>query len=160
MRDNSVLLVYSGARKGDFLITGGVSRTKYRVPGQGGIVELATNRVQGINPSDLNWFLSVNQGRDFKIVPKPQETEPAPAPAPKPAPQQAPAPAPQPVNVKAWEPEVMEAEPAPEIPLIDLQEMTVAEIRELDIDPDQLDALAEQERQGKNRKTVLDILGA
>ena len=155
IKSGGVLLVYQGARQGDFMITGGVTRTMYHVPGRGGIVELANTRTQGVNPADVAWFRSVNQGRDFKEVQRPESAPPAPAAAPKPAPE------PQAVSVQDWSPEVMEAEAAPEPAepeLPDSQAMTVAEIKELELEPREAAALLAQEYQGKNRKTVIELL--
>jgi len=168
IRTEGIMLVYNGARKGDFLITGGVTRTKYHVPGQGGIVELAGTRTQGIKPADLPWFLSVNQGRDFKVVEQPKVTPVPLAP-----------PIPQAVKEEAWEPSIVEFhEPAPEpiqgpdtglgaldveieklmAEVPDIQALTVAEIRGMDLEPDMAQALRGQELAGKNRKTVLEFL--
>jgi len=95
----------------------------------------------------------VNQGRDFRPVEAARPADPAPAPMPKPAP----VPKPEPIRDEVWQPEIMEPEPAPE-PVLDIQEMTVREIFELDIEPDVALALRGQELAGKNRKTVLDFL--
>jgi len=162
IRTEGIMLVYNGARKGDFLITGGVTRTKYHVPGQGGIVELAGTRTQGVKPADLPWFLSVNQGRDFKVVEQPKVTPVPLAP-----------PIPQAVKEEAWTPTTMEpkggligntdgsdgfimAHMLHEVP--DIQALTVAEIRGMDLEPDVALALKGQELAGKNRKTVLEFL--
>jgi hypothetical protein len=139
-----MILVYKGARTGDFRVAGGVTRTLYRVPGRGGVVEFANTGRQGVNPADVPWF---------RTVEKPKAAAPAPAPAPKPKP--------QPVRVEvepaAWEPAIMEAEPLPE-PVPDIQDLTVSEIRELDIEPDMALALMGQEQAGKQRKTALEWL--
>lgn len=151
VKSDGVLLLYSGARQGDFAITGGVTRTKYHVPGPGGIVELMGTRTQGVNPADVKWFLSVNQGRDFRVVERPPASAPAPAMAAPPPP------APQPVTEEAWVPEVMEADEVPAM-VPDIQGMTVPEIRELELEPDMAAALRGQELTGKNRKSVLEFL--
>jgi len=152
-KEGAVLLAYYGNRAGDFIITGGVTRTKYKVPGRGGIVELAGSRQQGVNPADLKWFLSVNQGRDFRPVEAARPADPAPAPMPKPAP----VPKPEPIRDEVWQPEIMEPVDAPG-PVPDIQSMTVREIFEMDLEPDVALALLGQEEAGKGRKTVTDFL--
>ena len=151
-RGEEMILVYKGPRTGDFRVMGGVTRTLYRIPGKGAIVEFANTGRQGVNPADVPWFRTVGGGKDFAVVERPKA---AAAPAPPPAPK------PRPVEVKvepaAWEPAIMEAEPLPE-PVPDIQSMTVSEIKELDIDPDMASALYGQELVGKQRVTVFDHL--
>lgn len=146
-KGGEVLLIYNGAKKGDFRVMGGVTRTPYRVPGKGGIVEFAGTGRQGVNPADVPWFKSVNQGRDFKVIERPKVVlAPAPAPEPKP----------EPVAVKpeSWEPEIMEPEVIPEV-IPDIQGKTVAEIRAMEFTPDIALDLIMQEHAGKDRKMVL-----
>jgi hypothetical protein len=150
--DGLVLLAYYGPRKGDFQVVSGVTRTRYHVPGQGQIVRPLHSGKQGVNPADVAWFRSVNGGRDFRPVDVPKPAAGL-APAPPPRPQ------PRPVKAEQWTPEVMEAEAAPEPePVPDIQGMTVAEIKELDLSPEMALALYGQEQGGKQRKTVLEWL--
>ena len=155
-----VLLVYYGARKGDFQLAGGVTRERYHVPGQGQVVRILRTGQQGVMPADVRWFRSVNSGKDYRPIEAPKPVQPAPKLAtPPPEPQPAPEPgpiAPQAVeDSEAWTPTAMEAEP---LPIPDIQALTVAEIRELDVSPDLASALYGQEQAGKQRKTVLTWL--
>lgn len=150
--DGLVLLVYYGRRKGGFRVSGGVTRTRYHVPGQGKMVQIDGTAQQGVKPADVPWFRSVNGGQDFRPVQVAQAQPPAPPTASQPAAQ---ALAPAEVDLEQWRPDVMEDEPDP---LPDLQVLTVAEIRDLDIDPARVDALLVQEREGKDRVTVIEHL--
>jgi hypothetical protein len=105
--DKLVQMVYRGPRKGDFMLVSGVTRTRYRVPGQGMFVEQADTGRQGIIASDVAWLRSVAQGKDFQVV------EP-----PKPAPEMVAAPV-EPVaqanpDSTAWTPATVESVPLPE----------------------------------------------
>ena len=149
-RGDEMLLIYNGPRKGDFQVVAGVTRTRYRVPGKGGIVEFAQTGRQGVNPADVAWFKSVNSGRDFKPVERPKAAAaPAPAPARKVKVTQVTR-----VEPVTWVAETMEPDEAPE-PVIDIQSLTVAEIRELELAPFMALALRGQELAGKNRKSVI-----
>ncbi|MCK4723640.1 MAG: hypothetical protein KAT75_10065, partial [Dehalococcoidia bacterium] len=152
-KGGEVLLIYNGVKKGDFRVMGGVTRTPYRIPGKGAIVEFADTGRQGINPADVPWFRSVNQGRDFRVIERPKvAATPAPAPEPKPEPVA--------VREEAWEPEIMEPEAISE-PVPDIQGKTVAEIRAIpamDLTPGVTYALIVQEEAGKQRKMVLEYL--
>ena len=153
-----VQVMYVGARKGDFQVVSGITRTRYRIPGQGELVQMLPQATQGVRPADVAWFKAVGQGREFKVMDTPK-------PAPVLAEAEAPA-APVPEEPRkesgTWDPGVMEPKPAP--PLVtmveppDLQSLTVAEIRELEIGPGLVDLLIVQEREGKGRITVLDYL--
>ena len=150
-----VNLAYYGPRQGDFQVVGGVTRTRYRVPGRGQIVEVVGTGTQGVKPADVAWFRSANGGRDFRPL-ESAVSQKAPAP---PVPAQPPATELQDVEVEKYEPEVMEPEAAPEpAPVPDIQEMTVAEIRGMDFSPDMAAALLGQEEAGKGRVTVINHL--
>ena len=147
--DGDVLLAYYGARAGDFRVVSGVTRTKYYIPGRGGIVEFEGVRRQGVKKPDVPWFLAVNGGRDFRVVDAQSPSSPIAAVA---------KPAPEPVvetDPADWEPDIMEPEPPP---VLDIQEMTVSEIRGMEFPPDMAQALIGQEEAGKERKTVLEFL--
>ena len=149
---DDVLLAYYGSRAGDFRVVAGVTRTRYYIPGRGGIVEVDGIRRQGVKPADVRWFLAVNGGRDFRVVESESPTVPPAAmatPAPKPEPK------PEAVDLAEFEPDVMEAGP---LPVPDIQELTVSDIRHMEFPPDMAMALIGQEEAGKERKTVLDHL--
>lgn len=151
-----VQIVYRGPRKGGFEIVGGVTRTRYGIPGQGQFVIQTPSGTQGVNPADVNWFKAVAQGRDFQVVPPPQAAPKVAAPKPKPT--ETPRP-----KTEAWQPSVMEPVELPKsaleaVELPDLQALTVAEIKEMAIGPGLVDLLLVQEREGKGRVTVLDYL--
>lgn len=97
--DGLIKMVYTGPKKGDFHITAMVSRTKYRVPGQGQLLVVDRTGIQGVYPQDVPWLRSAAGGRDFQIVEQPK---PAPALAASPVPVVAVA------NSEAWEPNIME----------------------------------------------------
>lgn len=104
MDSKAVQMVYRGPRKGDFSLVSAVTRTRYRVPGQGELVEQAESGRKGVNPADVAWFKSVRQGQDFQVL------EP-----PKPAPpiaEVAPVAAANP-DSEAWTPATMESVPMP-----------------------------------------------
>ena len=98
--DGLVKMVYTGPKKGDFRLTAPISRTKYRVPGQGHLLVVDTTGVQGVYPQDVAWLRSAAQGRDFQVV---EEPKPAPALAPEPI---APVAA---ADSEAWNPAIMES---------------------------------------------------
>jgi hypothetical protein len=77
-----VQMVYYGSRRGDFQLRGGVTRTPYRVPGSGGMVEQAATGRAGVRREDVRWFLLVNAGKDYKVVEPPPKPEPKPVPVP------------------------------------------------------------------------------
>ena len=79
-----IQMMYVGGRRGDFRLAAQPTRTQYHIPGAGGLVELDQSGIQGVNPQDVPWFRSVNQGRDFKVVDQPAPPPPAPPP-PEPA---------------------------------------------------------------------------
>lgn len=148
---DDVLMAYYGSRAGDFRVVSGVTRTRYYIPGRGGIVELDGVRRQGVKRADVSWFLAVNGGKDFRVV---EAHSPAAA-APVAPPQPSPAPAVAEVDPADWEPEIME----PELPPVpDIQEMTVGEIRHMEFPPEMAMALIGQEEAGKGRKGVLEFL--
>lgn len=93
-------MVYRGPRKGDFQIVSGVTRTRYRVPGQGAFIEQAETGRLGIINADVAWFRGAAQGRDFQVVEPPK-------PAPVIAPAEAVAETPS-EHSEAWKPEIME----------------------------------------------------
>lgn len=99
-----VKVVYTGPRMGDWQVMAGVTRTRYRVPGPGKLVEVAGVGRQGVRPEDVAWFLSVSRGRDFRVV-----AEPKPAPVLNAAPVVK---APARANSEAWVPVVMEGQRA------------------------------------------------
>lgn len=94
-------MVYRGPRKGDFQIVSGVSRTRYRVPGQGSFVEQAETGRRGVITADVAWFRSAAQGRDFQVIEPPR-------PAPVIEPQAAAMPQASREDSEAWKPEIME----------------------------------------------------
>jgi len=143
-----VQMVYRGPRKGDFALTGGVTRTRYRVPGPGEFVHQVKGSVRGIKAGDVAWFRSVGRGKEFQVVEAPK-----PAPAVKPAPVvEKPA-----GPVEKWDLDVMEAE-AVDVP--DIQDMSVKDIKVTAFAPEVVPVLLEQERGGKNRKSVIKHLEA
>lgn len=100
-----VPLVYVGPRKGGFQIIGGVSRVRYRVPGQGRLLQQVNSPHQGVRPEDVAWFRTAAGGRDYRVleVPKPVVAPEAVAPQPVPAP------VPETEQSEAWTPQIMEA---------------------------------------------------
>ena len=143
-----VQMVYRGLRKGDFALAGGVTRTRYRVPGPGEFVEQVKGGAKGIKAADVAWFRSVGRGKEFQVVEAPK-----PAPAVKPAPVEAKPAGP----VEVFDLDVMEAE---SVPVPDIQEMTVADIRLTEFAPEVVPVLLAQEKAGKNRKSVVAHLEA
>ena len=143
-----VQMVYRGPRKGDFAIAGGVTRTRYRVPGPGEFVEQVKGGVKGIMPADVAWFRSVGRGKEFQVIDAPR-----PAPAVKPVPVEVKPPEP----VEVFDLDVMEAE---SVLVPDIQDMTVADIRVTTFAPGVVPVLIEQEKDGKNRVSVLKDLEA
>lgn len=103
-----VKMVYVGPRKGGFIATSAITRTRYNVAGQGQLVQMGS--VQGVRREDVAWFRSVSAGRDFKVVeePRPVAAPPPPLPVSKPV-------APASPDSEAWVPAVMEA--VEEIPI-------------------------------------------
>jgi GT2 family glycosyltransferase len=97
-----VKLVYTGTRKGGFQVVGGVSRTRYQVGGQGKLVTISRSPAQGVKPADVRWFLSINGGKDFRILEEPVMPEPI---APRP---EAPVMTASIVDSEAWTPAIME----------------------------------------------------
>lgn len=77
-----VTMVYVGARIGSFMTLGGVTRTRYFISGQGELVKIQESGQTGVKEADVQWFRSVNGGRDFRIVEAPAAPRPAPRPAP------------------------------------------------------------------------------
>jgi len=138
-------MVYRGPRKGDFQLVGGVTRSRYRVPGQGEFVEQKGGG-KGIKAADVAWFRSVGAGKYFQVVP-------APVPAVKPVPVVEKPPGP----VEVFDLDVMETE-AVKVP--DIQGMTVTDIRLTVFAPEVVPVLLEQEKDGKNRKSVVSHLEA
>ena len=151
-----VLLAYYGARKGDFRVVSAVTRTRYHIPGRGEIVRIDGTMQQGVKPADVPWFRSANSGADFRPLPTPETPKPAPAPVPVVQAEPTPPPEPAIADSLAWTPAIMEEEPAPPVP--DIQGLTVADIREMDVTPEMAAALYGQEQAGKQRKTVLGWL--
>lgn len=103
--DGLVKLAYYGTRRGDFRVASGVTRTLYRIPGPGMLVEKSGTGKQGVLAADVPWFMSVNAGRDFRIVQEPKLAQPTPIAATQRTPV---AVKPALVESKAWAPEVME----------------------------------------------------
>lgn len=100
-----VKLAYYGPRRGDFRVAGGVTRTLYRVPGPGEIVQLAENGRQGVLPADVAWFRSVGGGTHFRVIEQPATPPPATPLRPR-----VPVPPPGPVaDTATWTPEIMES---------------------------------------------------
>lgn len=149
-----VQMVYVGAKQGSFQLMAVDTRHRYNVPGAGGLVEEAETGKQGVARQDVAWFRSVNQGRDFKVVEEPARVKPVAAPPPpKPV-------APAPEESEAWDPEPMETDivevkDEEEQFHAGLANMTVREICKAGWDPVAAEWLIEEERAGKNRKTVL-----
>ena len=107
-----VQMIYVGGRQGGFQLAAMPSRRRYSIPAAGAFVEDVNTGKQGVHPDDVDWFRSVNQGRDFRIVDQPAAPKPV---AQQPAPQPAPAER-RPIEEKAasWDMGIMEAEPLPE----------------------------------------------
>ena len=107
-----VQMIYVGGRQGGFQLAALPSRRRYSIPAAGAFVEDVETGKQGVHPQDVDWFRSVNQGRDFRVVDQPAAPKPVaqqPAPQPK-------AEAQRPIEEKAasWDMGIMEAEPLPE----------------------------------------------
>jgi len=133
-RGGMTRLEYIGGNVGDTTWWGPETQTRYVFGGN--------RKVGYVDSKDAAGMLAMK--KDDKAVfrvykPPVQKPKPKPAPAPQPEPEPEPA-----------------REPEPELP--DLQMLTIAEAKELDITPEQAGALIEQEREGKSRITLLAYL--
>lgn len=141
---------YTGKRY-SFELTGGVTKTRYYIPGPGEMVTMTPVGRQGVRREDVPWFLSIRGGRDYKVI------EPPVAAAPPPRAVEMATPA----SSEAWEPEVMEGsgEEQDFSPFdMDITKMTVEQIRLSNFPANWIPALIEQEKATKNRKTALAYL--
>ena len=67
--DNLILMEYIGDRKRDFVVVGGVTRTRYTVTNRMvGIAKVG----QGVKPPDVGWFLSVDYGKAYRLYEEPE----------------------------------------------------------------------------------------
>jgi hypothetical protein len=107
----------------------------------------------------IDQLLGQDQGfADEVPIPRQAAQRPTPAPAPVPLPTPPPTPAPRPVAEPEPEPVAMASEPAVSVfPIADYDELRVAQILPLlsQLDPDELEEVADWERERANRRSIL-----
>ncbi len=142
-------VAYMGKKAASFWVMGSVTRVRYNVPGIGSLLEDANGK-PGVDPRDVNGIISLRQGRDFKLLPRPKAVQP-PAKIESAAKQTA----------TAFNPQVMEdTQPAtpPAQALPNVAGLSVRALRDLSLTPGQAEMMLMIEREGKNRSTVITHL--
>lgn len=156
---------FTGGNKNDLVFKGSVTRRKYRAGNN------QHHKVIRVHPQDYDGFLAMRyfkeyEGRDTEkmvSVPAPKRPpKPKKAPAPKAAEMPEPLPMPETPEIEVAQPEpAVEVESEAERGELDITTMKVRDIFQYDfslLNPRAMDILIEQEKKGKNRRTVVAYL--